>query len=379
MSVPLECPWVLVYQSGTREQQEIYVSANVLAQPDNITDLFGVERPDPLTEPRYQDSLPFKPWCSNDLSLQPVVRPAHMALNWLYLQHNRPNMAYWMVIRMDHDHPHAWYAVDLPAPNFIVYDSVSGYADAYWGIDPVCTSSIARPKPIIFASAIENTYQLKCQGDRNFDGLLGRNPYHPDWIVEELHGKVYPLRELANPVKLRNRMPTARLRAEKAANDEHFGLARHLILFDRTRWKAYAMVHSFRDADNYAGFLAAVTKACVAANSFPQPLEQAVVTAKARRVARWTWQCYHPKNWKNRGVLKNELEASGRFLSLQEKQREGALYTAGQKRSRTEEKIIDAIGTLTGQGKKVSMSAVSRLVGVSQQNISKHYRHLFQK
>lgn len=324
---------------------------------------------------RFVDHSPHKPYCTDEKGTALLIRQRHSAFKKKRVQHNPPSMTSWLTFDIDHGNSLIFKDVTLPAPNVIVMTKDTGHSHMSYAIESVCTSDAARPKPMRYLSAIQDAYCELLQADVSYTNFITKNPLHPEWDLTVYHSREYSLGELADYVDLKVSRPSRK----RAANDAVHGVGRNCAQFDRLRFWAYDHVTWHRESGTtYDQWMREVLSKSEGFNTYPEPLPYSEVKSTGKSVGKWVWMEYWPKGKTiRRGTMASSFQQSQLPLDLTTKQRLSARRTAEIKRSNTEEKIIDAIGVLTGQGKKVTKTAVAKLVGVSQQNISKHYKHLF--
>ena len=285
-------------------------------------------------------------------------------------------MKHWLTFDIDHENFECWEDAGLAIPNIMVRNMNNLRCHISYAIESVCISDAARPKPMQFAAAIESAYTDLLGADKGYTGLLTKNPYHNRFRAWNIHDVVYPLGELADYVP---DLKTYYWTRKRAANDDHAGLGRHCAIFHRLRFFAYDHVHWHRENGTpYDDWMGLILRRCERFNDFQSALPYSSVKATAKSVGNWTWKKYWPKGKPvRRGIMQESFAKSQIPLDLKARQHHAAMRTAEVKRSATEERIINAIGQLTAQGKRASMRAVAKLAGISQPNISKHYQHLF--
>lgn len=153
--------------------------------------------PDALFTP---SRWPKKPYCSDNKTAK-YIRPLHIALHYPYIQPNPPHLRVWMIF--DVDHPYAafrWDDVLLPPPTWNAIHRQNGHAHTAWGLAaPVLVDSpTLRQKPLRYLCAIEFAFRDKLQADRDYSGLLTKNPIHSDWhTLYHNPLRFYELEELA--------------------------------------------------------------------------------------------------------------------------------------------------------------------------------------
>lgn len=278
------------------------------------------------------------------------------ALSMPYVQANPERLVWWLVF--DIDAPggaHAWETENLPPPNFAAINPKNGHAHLFYGLlEPVTRTDTARQAPLKYLAAIQHAYTKALKADRGYAGLLAKNPLHEKWHTAWFSPKLYEMGELSEWVTLPKFVPRR----------EVLGLGRNCTLFDELRKDAYKFVLEYKSAGatfpEWLGFLAGQVQA---KNCFPVSsggaLPEREAAAIAKSVAKWTWA---------------KFSQSG----LSEWQRDKQQRAAKSKRAKTQSAVMDAIKTLQSQGKAVSMNKVAKLIGTSQQNISKNYGDLFE-
>ena len=327
-----------------------------------------------ITQERFFALAPDRPYCT-DQKGGIVIRSKNHAFKKRYVQYNPPAMCHWVVFDLDHEDPFIWLTESLPSPNYLAVTPFKNTSHAAYAVRSVCTSESARRHPIEYLAAIEEAYRERLQADVGFAGLLTKNPMHPDWNVQFCHNHVYELGELASKVELKRRYWTRK----RANDDAHAGLGRNCALFHRARFWAYDNVHHYRDVLKvpYNDWMGMTLKHCEQFNSFNPDLPYGEVKSTAKSVGKWVWTNYFVEPKIRRGVMADLFSGSQLELDLKARQRLSARRTAEIKRSRSEDRIIQAIGQLTGQGKRVTKAAVGRLIGMSREEVSKRYRHIF--
>ena len=325
------------------------------------------------TQDRFIELAPSRPYCT-DHKGSVGIRSKEQALKKRYIQCNPPAMCHWVVFDLDHEDPFIWLTESLPSPNYLAVTPFKNTSHVAYAVRSVCTSESARRHPIEYLAAIEEAYRAHLQADIGFSGFITKNPMHPDWNVQWCHDHVYELGELASRVELKRRYWT-----RKRANDHtHAGLGRNCALFHRTRFWAYDSVNYYRDVLKipYSEWMGMTLNRCEQFNSFDPDLPYGEVKSTAKSVGKWVWTKYFVQPKIRRGAMADMFEGCQLELDLKAKQRLAARRTNQMRRSNTENRIIEAIGQLTAQGKRCSKAAVARLVGVRREVISRHYRHL---
>lgn len=325
---------------------------------------------------RFVEYAPKKPYCTNDPASGVRVRGKVSAFKKTHVQHNPPSICHWLTFDQDHENYFIWEDQQLATPNLIVRNLENRRCHISYAIVGVCTSDAAKPKPMYYMESIQLAYAAALRSDSCYNGLITKNPFSDQFHRHELHDHVFSLSELADYVDL---APYTGYRTrKKAANTEVYGYSRHCNLFDMTRFWAYDHVQFYRENYTINYWLKEVLEKAEGYNVFPDPLPYSSIKATAKSVGNWTWKRYFPKGKRvRRGVMSDSFKQSELPLDLKKKQRLAARHTAELKRNATEEKIIDAIGQLTAQGKRVTQAAVSNITGIHRNSLGRNYKHLF--
>lgn len=232
----------------------------------------------------FESKLPHRPYCANEKG--PLrVRPRATAIKHRYIQHNQPSLAHWLVFDCD------YYGVlehisqnQLPVPNLVATNPKNGHSHAFYKLaDAVCTSDLARQKPLRLLAAIEHALGEALNADEGYQGLISKNVLHADWLVQEVAKEPWQLGDFLEWIDIPKRLPTKALDR---------GLGRNCALFDALRLWAYRDVLAYRIAGAKDAFTDAVHRRCEALNVFPEPLPASEVRSIAKSVARWTWKNY---------------------------------------------------------------------------------------
>ena len=320
----------------------------------------------PLT--RWRETLPIRPYCTNDPACGLAILARERALRCLYVQFNPPGLIHWLLFDVDReDTALRWADVNLPRPTGIVLTPDSGRGHVIYKLAlPVPTTEAARTHPIRYLAAVEGAFRLRLGADPGYGGLIAKNPLHPRWETLWLN-RPYTLGELTHT------LDPEELRQPVTRQGEVSGLGRNCRLFDELRYWAYAQVDAYRQSHHRQAWEAAVLTTALSLNVFQPPLPLSEVQSTARSVAKWVWTHYVGQGGRHRGVM--ALQDSG--LDLRDKQVLAADRTNQIRRENTEANICQAIARLQAAGKRATKAAVARESGVSREEISKRYFHLF--
>lgn len=208
-------------------------------------------------------------------------------------------------------------------------------------------------------------------GDQAYTNLITKNPFHKSFRSTFISLDPYSLDDLAKPAI----RAFGKLKSRHEIKAKATGIGRNEDLFETLRHWAYRAVHEFRENSNYVGWFNEVTAQAAGINcQFNPPLPDNEVRHTVKSVADWVWTRYFGSGGKRRGIM--NLENAGVDLELTDKQSMGAQFAAKVKVDANRNKIINAIGILTGQGQRITKAAVARLTGLHRNTLT-NYQDLF--
>lgn len=305
----------------------------------------------------FAENLPNKPYCSDSKgALQ--IRKKSTAITRRYIQHNQPSLCHWLVY--DYDKAGALDHIgqqQLPVPNIVATNPANGNSHLFYRLaDPVCTSDIARQKPLHLLAKIDYVLCEKLEADTGYQGFISKNVLHKHWDVQEVNKEPWHLADFLDWIDLPKKLP-------KRAQTQ--GLGRNCTLFERCRLWAYRQVLSYRLAGNRKGFVEAVLRHCEGINEgFPTPLNHAEVRSTAKSIAGWTW-----KHYTGSGSMSNEEWAKHvADTHTPELQRKRGKASGEARRAMKAGKQAQAI-QMDREGLK--QAEIAQALGVSQQTISR--------
>ena len=276
--------------------------------PTQIEAQAGEVGPSPLRD-RFAELLPNKPYAVDDLQdgLRILTRPH--ALRRRHLQFNAPFSLRWML--HDVDDPAAYFAhrdANLPAPNIVILNPANGHAhSAYLLATPVARHAAAQLAPLRFFAAIERGVARRLGADRQYRGLIAKNPLHPAWRVEWRRDEPYTLEELADWLFPRDLAPEASIAVT-------FGAGRNCTLFDELRAMAYREVRAFKRAGAIDAFRNRLQRVALTINNeFSLPLGPSELRAIVKSVTRWTWSRLNEESFSRRQSILGKRGAAKRW------------------------------------------------------------------
>lgn len=266
-----------------------------------------------------------------------------------------------------------WRTLPL-TPNIVSFNPNNGNHQCYWLLqDPVhCQKASKRNKPYKYLRLLEKAIDLKYKGDVNFARAISKNLFHKKWDTEWIHDRRHTLTDIHKGLELDLRdtgykmslRPPVVHRKAKQANGK-----RNSTLFDTVRFRAYKEVAKYKAMTDikYDDWLQKVIEWCHRENVWKDadPLPASEVEATAKQIAKFCWHVYKPRKPR---MTKEQIK---------EAQRKAQKMTKAKQIGSTEAAIKEAIRQLKEDNKRVSKSAVSRMIGISRQNIYTRYSHLF--
>lgn len=237
------------------------------------------------------DRMPAKPRCTNDVQFGTRVMPFAIAQGFKNIQPNRPNSVQYLVFDIDRaGGADAWIGANLPAPNVTMttpHGKRAGRAHIVYVLkDPIYNGSEEHQRPSNYVEAICRAFTMKLSADPDYNGGLMKNPLHPYWITEVLHGKTYSLAELHEYVELKG---------IQRGHTLVTGLGRNRTLFDHLRTWAYRQKLDFQlIGAGYDMFAQAVEAEAHARNRFldADQLPWKEVHNTSKSISKWTWKKY---------------------------------------------------------------------------------------
>ena len=312
-----------------------------------------------ITLDRFFNALPDYPRSTNNFEHGSYKNRKEEAIYNRYIQHNRNQKIHYLAFDIDYDEAY-WAANDalLPPPTIITLNGNNGRGHLLYELKDPITICDEHPKPNLYAKDIHENYTTRLNADTDYTGSITKCPLHSSYRVYTNDSAIYTLADLKDYA-----LPSPS-KAKRCKPSSGAYLGRNCQLFEQCRMWAY---HAWREASsNRSKFDADVLKWCQDYNTskFEQPLNFNEVKGIAKSVVKWVW---------------NEFSKEI-FSEIQSRRgQRGSEVTARNKRKKKEIEIREAIKKLKASNEKVSQSAVARITSISQQNISKNYKQLFQK
>jgi len=243
----------------------------------------------------FTETLPLKPYCTNNLTYGSLIRPKAQAIKMRYIQPNTPWNWTWLVQDIDRASGATdWFDRGCPAPNIISENPENGHAHLFYGLGtPIHCQGGSKSKPFRYGSAVSVALSRKLDADPRYGGLLAKNPLNPNWNNQWVDPLPYTLGGLASYLDLSDLGDTRKHLPE-------IGLGRNCTLFDETRLWSYRAI---RKAGLWLGedfFISAVTEYAAGYNqqNFTSPLQWAEVKAIGKSVGKWTYRNMSPEGFR---------------------------------------------------------------------------------
>jgi hypothetical protein len=295
----------------------------------------------------FRNSLPAKPYCTDDTATGLKIRSAEYAVTRRLIQPNHPDSLRWMVY--DLDSPTArfdWQDFDAPPPNIMVMNRENGHAHAFYGIEnPVHIrhgNKAARSHPLRYAGAIDISLTGKLQGDPQYGKLISKNPLSEHWETVVPRLQPYDLGELSDYLDLEPYRDTRK-------NLPGVGLGRNCTLFDNLRTWAYKEIRK-EGWLNFDFWAYAMEARASGYNIFTTPLPSSEIRSTAKSISKWVWE-----NMSSHG-----------FYQWAENRRKKSARVRGAK---SEEKAVKARYL---REKGLSVRAIASELGVSKSAVSRY-------
>ncbi len=244
---------------------------------------------------RLQESLPPKPYCSDELKTGLRILPRATALTKRYIQLNPPHQRVFLTFDLDY-RTWAYVAEDvsLPQPIWCVGNEKNGHAHLIYALRyPVYTTSASHLKPLKWLAAIEAGMRRKLGADPMYSGLISKNPWSKEWLVFQTGNLLYTLSYLSEWVDLSEK-------TLRKPREEVVGLGRNCAIFENVRVWAYREIrrHWGTREEHYTNWVNAVKYRCQEENAkFSSPLDKRELCGIAKSISRWVWKRMKPASF----------------------------------------------------------------------------------
>ncbi|MGN5621853.1 replication initiation protein [Acinetobacter sp. Brlt_5] len=271
---------------------------------------------------QFINTIPKKPYASDNLNYGVKIYSKDAALLKVYLQPNHPYYLHNIVFDLDYEASLVeilYSKTGLPLPNLIIENKENGRSHAIYQLkSPVYKTDASKQKPIIYLNAIQRTLQHVLEADANYTGLICKNPLNDRWRTNTLRHTPYSLDELANKLEIDWKQISKPIKQEEAV-----GLGRNCYIFHKARHWAYCSIRKHRGA-TYNTWLQSVLDHCLKLNEgITEPLGYNEVKGIAKSISRYCWKrdphCY--QEFIDRQTRKGRLggKAKGEAYSFKRK------------------------------------------------------------
>jgi hypothetical protein len=231
-------------------------------------------------------SLPKKIQCASNLPgkhdssyCDNKVRYKKDAIKHLYLRPNDFNSISWLIF--DIDRPTSVHELttilEAPEPTLFVQNPENNHAHVYYHAEKaVHKNKNSSLKALKFLKAVENGLIDKLQADVGFNGSLGKNALHKNWIIQDTWAVSYDLHKLAKYVDL------------NAANISDTDLGKNVTIFqDVSKWSYKAIRRGYPRYEQW--YNAVLTRVeMLNAQYGKKRLDYAEYKHIAKSIANWT-------------------------------------------------------------------------------------------
>lgn len=252
-------------------------------------------QPSKIVLDHFINTIPKKPYASDDLNYGMKIYSKDTALRKVYLQPNHPYYLHNIVFDLDYSASLVeilYSKTGIPLPNLIIENKNNGRSHAIYQLKtPIYKTDASRQKPIIYLNAIQRTLQHVLDADVNYTGMICKNPLNERWRTNTLRQTPYTLDELANKLEIDWKQISKPIKQNEAV-----GLGRNCYLFHTARLWAYVAIRKHRGA-TYNTWLKSVIDHVLKLNEgIAEPLGYNEVRGIAKSISRYCWKrdphCY---------------------------------------------------------------------------------------
>lgn len=244
----------------------------------------------------FLESLPAKPYATDDFSCGLKIHTKKSAVTKKYLSLNHKYVTNWITFDIDRDGAVAdlyYDNVGVPEPNLVVENPENGHAHFLYQLQtPVFLHENASRKPINYLNAIYSEIRTLLKADTAYSGLMSKNPLHECWRTQELRVEPYSLAGLSQHLELELTFT----KQPKIDLDEAYHEGRNSRIFTELKEWAYVVVREFR-GKTYQQWLESCIGYCMQLNSnLVHPLGYGEIKQIAKSVSKFCWKndayCY---------------------------------------------------------------------------------------
>ena len=283
----------------------------------------------------FIDSLPTKPYATDDFNHGVKIHSKKNAVTKRYLSLNHKYVTQWLTFDIDRAGAVAdlyYDCMGVPEPNIVVENTENGHAHFLFKLEtPVYLGENASTKPINYLNAVYGELRELLGADKAYTGLMSKNPLHECWRTQELRVEPYSLAGLSQHLELELTFT----KQPKIDLDEAYHEGRNSRIFTELKEWAYVAVREFR-GKTYQQWLQSCIDYCTQINSIlVHPLGYGEVKQIAKSVSKFCWKqdayCY--AMFMERQAFKAKAGGSARSASYDPLREQAAsLFADGMKK-----------------------------------------------
>lgn len=244
-----------------------------------------------ILKQRILETLPPKPYCTDQLGYLNIL-PKISAIDKKYIQYNHANLST-LIYDIDRDDNLFDLIQDSqkPTPNLMAINKDNGHSHFFYCLkDPVYQANFDQKKASAFrfACRVDAGLTATLEADQGFGGLIAKNVFSNAWRVEEIHGTLWELSELADYC------PKEKL--DQRRRIEPIGIGRNCTVFDTVRKIAYRLIREPFLSFEFFHF-EVVKNAHQINHNFPTPLTSKEVDGIAKSISNWVWTNMSPQGF----------------------------------------------------------------------------------
>lgn len=230
---------------------------------------------------KFVAALPARPYCNNQHG-RLFIRPRDQAIRRRHVSLDGPMSFGWLAFDVDRqDSAFAFEDGNLPAPAFVAVNPANGHSHVCWQLSkPVLRFPDSSIKALKFYSDVERGFRKRLAADPAYNGLLIKNPLHPDWRTLWLAQRPYSLEELNDYLDPADKRRPPRI-------EQEFGAGRNCTVFEQGRRLAYQAALKHLKSGIGEAFDREVLAICMSLNCFECPLRHGEIRGIAKSIAKF--------------------------------------------------------------------------------------------
>lgn len=301
------------------------------------------------------------------------------------IQYNTQKYRKYIIIDIDSGNDlYEYRKHNLPEPNFILWNGKDNFSGGhlFYVLNRTIINNEKSQYYVEQWKKVFKYFTLKSGGDKNHQGFIGKNVYN-DWnfIYKEFEIEEYDIKTLLSYVKQEetikiDKIPVREEKEQKTLFNYQLATfsskpgSRNVDLFNTLRLFAYSEIK--RNVNEPTFRFTLQLEARRLNKSLLDPLDEKEVMKIVGSISK-----YCLKNWNSiQNTTKRGIMCLNDDLTIKEKQKLGAKYSADQKTLKTNLKIEKAILDMKNQNLKINVSSVSKFTKLSRPTITK-YKNLF--